>query len=307
MVNSVSDRVRNKFYVDQYMITSPNYNKENSKILTVGDIHYHENVNKEIYEMLLYYVITTKPDYIVMPGDFIETSGFLNDLKEREYFEYFLRTLAEICPVIMTPGNHEIANFDTKRDRSDTMKVIKYFESLNKYKNIYFLNNEQTKIKDMMFLGFNPRLDYYFKYGTEEGNQMVMEDYLKSGLKMNKDDYNILVSHINPDNYTDIPKTDLVIAGHWHDGYLIKKLDRFFEDTNKGLFITPFIPPHKGLVCRGMHDFGRGYLFVTQGFRKTTADIKLFNFFDKFTANDVEEIIIQKSEDGTKSKVKVRK
>ena len=273
MKYDIDDRIKNKFYVDEYMITSP-YKNEESKILTVGDIHYHENVDKQIFEMLLYHVINSKPSYIVIPGDLIETSRFLNMPKEREYFEYIIKTMSEICPVIITPGNHEIANFDTKLDRSDTDHILRYFNSLNKYKNVYFLNNEQVKINDTMFLGFNPRLDYYFKYRTEQGNEMVMEDYLKSGLKMNQNNYNVLVSHINPDNYDDVEKTDLVIAGHWHDGYLIKKLDKYFEETNKGIFMTPFVAPHKGLVCRGMHDFGRGYLFVTQGFRKTTADIK---------------------------------
>lgn len=308
MKEVINSKIKNKFYVDQYMIKSPYYKNEDSKILIVGDIHYHENVDKEIFEMLLYHVVNSKPNYVVVPGDLIETSRFLNIPREREYFEYIIKTIGEICPVIITPGNHEIANFDTKLDRSDTEHIIKYFDGLNKYNNIYFLNNEQVKINNIMFLGFNPRLDYYFKYGKEEGKEIVMEDYLKSGLKMNQNDYNVLISHINPDNYDDIEKTDLAISGHWHDGYLIKKLDKYFEDTNKGIFISPlFVAPNKGLICRGMHDFGRGYLFVTQGFRKATADIKLFNIFEKFTANDVEELIIKKSEDETKSKTRIRK
>ena len=41
-----------------------------------------------------------------------------------------------------------------------------------------------------------------------------------------------------------------------------------------------------------MHDFGGGYLFVSQGYRKWTADISLFNAFEKITANDIENITI---------------
>lgn len=98
---------------------------------------------------------------------------------------------------------------------------------------------------------------------------------------------------IPPEDFIDLDKTDLVIAGHWHDGYLPKKLDRFLGNTNTGLFFTPFRKPFPGIVCRGVHDFGRGYLFITQGFRKWTADIKLFNIFEKITANDVEKLIIK--------------
>ena len=45
-----------------------------------------------------------------------------------------------------------------------------------------------------------------------------------------------------------------------------------------------------------MLDFGRGYIFISQGFRKWTADIGLFNAFEKFTANDVEKLIISNPE-----------
>ena len=62
-----------------------------------------------------------------------------------------------------------------------------------------------------------------------------------------------------------------------------------------GLFFTPLIKPVPGIVCRGVHDFGRGYLLVTQGFRKWTADVKIFNAFEKITANDVEKLIIKNS------------
>ena len=86
--------------------------------------------------------------------------------------------------------------------------------------------------------------------------------------------------------------TDLVITGHFHDGYLPKKLDKLLGDTNAGLFFTPLVAPYPGILCRGVHDFGRGYLFISQGYRKWTADIPLFNAFEKITANDVERLII---------------
>ena len=81
-----------------------------------------------------------------------------------------------------------------------------------------------------------------------------------------------------------------------HDGYLPKCLDNLFKNSNIGLFFTPFALPIPGMICRGIHDFGRGYLFVSQGFRKITADIALFNTLDKITANDVEQLIITNSD-----------
>lgn len=70
-----------------------------------------------------------------------------------------------------------------------------------------------------------------------------------------------------------------------------KCLDKYFENTNCGFFITPFINPFVG------GDFGRGYLFVSQGFRKYTSDNLLFNFFETFTANDLEKIVLDTNTD----------
>lgn len=292
----ISSRTKKKFFEEKHVLESSYYKSDNDlNIVTVGDLHYHEHVDKQIFKMLLCHIIETNPDFIVIPGDLIETRGFLNSAKEKEFFEDLIREMGEVAPVIMVPGNHEIANFDTKFNRNDSNDTIKYMESLNKFKNIYFLNNESVKFDNAVFLGFNPRLEYYFKYGSDEGKEIIQEDYLKSGLRMADCNYNILLSHITPEVFQDMKKTDLVISGHWHDGYLPKKFDKFLGDTNVGLFFTPLVAPVPGIVCRGVHDFGRGYLFITQGFRKWTADIKLFNAFEKITANDVEKLTIKKS------------
>ena len=298
-----------KFFCDEELIVSNYYKKDMpSEILVASDIHYHSNVDKELYKLLVKYAAETKPDFILMPGDLIETINFIDNVKERDFFESIIRGLAEIAPVIIVPGNHEIGNFDidkcVNRDYSNNTRALRYLDSLNRIKNVYFLNNEQTKIKDVMFLGFNPRLATYLKKDSPETNEMFMEDYIRSGLKMAEADYNLLSVH-NPipffnktvkESISDFKFSDLVVSGHLHDGYLPKNLDKYLGKTNAGLFFTPLVAPIPGIVCRGVHDFGRGYIFISQGFRKWTADIGLFNAFEKFTANDVEKLIISNPE-----------
>lgn len=299
-----SEKNINKFYCDTKLIESYYYKKDKETSLVVAsDIHYHSNVDKDIYKLLVKYVRETKPDFVLMPGDLIETNSFLYDLKEKEFFESIIKYMAEVAPVIIVPGNHEIAKFEigNYKDRKYAFNIeaLKYFETLNRFNNVYFLNNEQTKIKDIMFLGFNPRLATYLKYKDKVTNDMYMEDFIKSGLKMAESDYNILLTHNSlpliskeSDKFEGFNNIDLVVSGHWHDGYLPKKLDRILGNTGAGLFFTPLISPIPGIMCRGVHDFGRGYIFISQGFRKWTADIELFNAFEKFTANDVEKLII---------------
>ena len=298
----------NKFFSETELIHSYYYKSDKeTNILVAGDIHYQPGVDKEIFKLLIKHTQETQPDFIVLPGDLIETIEFLDIKEEKEFFEYLIKSLAEICPVIIVPGNHEMGDFVAKnainRNYQYNVKAMKYFESLNKYKNVYFLNNEQTKIKDIMFLGFNPSLSTYLKRNDEKTNDIFIKDYIKSGLKMAEADYNILLTHSSMllennevvKSINDFKRTDLVVSGHWHDAYLPKFLDKYLGKTNAGLFLTPLIAPYPGIWCRGVHDFGRGYVFITQGFRKWTPDLFITNCFEKFTANDVEKLIISNS------------
>ena len=302
-------KVENKFYSTDYQITSPYFKSDiPEKIMVASDVHFQIRVSKDIFRMLVRYAEEVNPDIIVMPGDQIEIIDFIDDSENKEFFESIIRRLSEIAPVVMIPGNHEIKNFSKENfknrlneDDTINLKALRYFDSLNKIKNVYFLNNEQVTLKGATFLGFSPRLSSYQKMNDKKVEEEFVEDYIKSGLKMLADSYNILLTH-SPlqissngvfNSITDFKElTDLVITGHFHDGYLPKKLDKLLGNTNAGLFFTPLVAPYPGILCRGVHDFGRGYLFISQGFRKWTADIPLFNAFEKITANDVEKLIL---------------
>ena len=305
---------KKKFYETEYKISTPYFKSDfPEKIMVASDVHYQPSVSRDLFRMLVRYAQESNPDFIVMPGDQIETIDFIDNTNNREFFESIIKELAEIAPVIMIPGNHEIKDFSPKnfRNRLDTnnndvnTKAIHYFDSLNKINNVYFLNNEQTTINGATFLGFNPRLSSYQKMNDKRIEEEFIEDYIKSGLKMAEDAYNILLNHsplqITSDGVFNAIRdlnnvTDLVISGHFHDGYLPKILDKPLGKTNAGLFFTPLVAPYPGVICRGVHDFGRGYLFVSQGYRKWTADMAIFNDFEKITSNDVESIILSNGE-----------
>lgn len=202
MENKFKESNNQKLYLENHIISSQYfYDKVIKKILVVSDIHYHPNVDKEILKLLVEYCRKSVPDIIVMPGDQIETIDFIDDINEKCFFEKMILDMSEIAPVIMIPGNHEIGYFGKQKffekinseGRRENSKAIKYFESLNRFNNVYFLNNEQISIKGMNFLGFNPRLETYLKIKDLKINEIFIEDYIKSGLKMMKEDYNILL------------------------------------------------------------------------------------------------------------------
>lgn len=300
-LEGIKDRNKNKFFEEEYEISSSYLPFDERSMAIFSDIHFHPHVDKEIYELLITYTETTKPDFILMPGDQAETNGFIDIKKERAYFEYIIRSLANICPIIMVPGNHEIHNLEIKtyfrKSSKENIKGLNYFDSLNRINNVYFLNNEQININGINFIGFSPSIETYLGR-----NQRVVDkflnDYVSAGFTVNEDDYNVLLVHnslpltIN-DTYksiSDFKKTDLVAAGHWHDGYLPKFMDNRIKDYKKGVFMYPWLSPFNGVICRGIHDFERGKLIVSQGFRTWNADMLLFNLFEKKCANDVEKL-----------------
>lgn len=295
----IKTRNKNKFYEEKIILPSVFYTSTMKTIAVYSDIHYHKNIDKEVILLLILYAQMIKPDYIIMPGDMVDNSKFLNNFQDKKYFEYFIKALSEISKVIMIPGNHETHDMiSVSWLFSDNLtQTIKYFESLNRLKNVYFLDNSQIRIDNINFISYTPPHSTYYSKSKRTIDKF-MNGYIKSGLTMDDDKYNILLTH-NPipltisNEYKKIDdfnnSTDLVISGHLHNGYLPRFMYEKYKNTNMGLFFAPFINPLNGFICRGIHNFGnRGKLFVSKGYKKWASDLILFNFFEKFTSNDVE-------------------
>ena len=61
------------------------------------------------------YVRETNQDFVLMPGDQIETINFIDSIKEREFFESIIKSMAEVTLVIIIPGNLEIGDFQPNK------------------------------------------------------------------------------------------------------------------------------------------------------------------------------------------------
>lgn len=308
-LKNISDKNKNKFYEEKYLISSPYYNNSDKRLLIVSDIHDQKNVSKEIFKLIYRYAKIYKPDYVIFPGDIFENDSIIDDKKEISFFVSLITSLAQVSKVIIIPGNHDIHNLNIKtlffKNSKESNKIINFLESLNKIKNVYFLNNEQINLDGINFLSFCPSYKTYELGISKKAVELFMNEYINSSLKMNENEYNILLSHnplpfVTSDEYKKIDdfnyKTDLIISGHLHGGYIPKFMYNKLKSTNVGLFFYPLAFPYPGLPCRGVYDVGRGKLFISKGYRKWTANIPIFNLFEKFTANDVEELTLTHEE-----------
>lgn len=75
-----------KLYNDEYSIKLPTYKGDSTTIVVASDIHFHEHIDKNLYVSMIKYCAKVAPDYVIMPGDLIETFDFLNNSTERVLF-----------------------------------------------------------------------------------------------------------------------------------------------------------------------------------------------------------------------------
>ncbi|MBQ6135201.1 MAG: metallophosphoesterase [Bacilli bacterium] len=295
--------MKKKIYLEEEIIQSPHYpNEKNTDILVISDLHYHDNDDPTWYILLMDEIIKQNPDYIIMPGDIFDTN--LNSTKSKQFFERFIRCITEVCPVIAIAGNHDIASFDTKsffsRKYGKNEKALSYLRFLSTIPNFYYLDNEQLQLGDLFIYGLNPRYETYLKYRDRRTEDLFIEDYLKCNFHISEGNYNILLNH-SPhllcnervcQAISDFKLFDLGIAGHEHDGYLPKILDPYLKNTDVGLFFMPLVFPVPGAPCRGVREFGRGYLFISQGFAKWNSGI--CSIVNGITEHDIERVKIMK-------------
>ena len=285
----------NKFFIDNYMLTSPFYNNKSLKLLNLADFHFHKNVPREIYQILIQKIFELKPDFILMPGDIIENSNFLSDPSSMNYLISLFKELSFVSKIIIVLGNHEL------KYQKSLLDMLVWFKGLCNIPNIYFLENETLTIDNISFHGFSPSYDTYIKPKNLKIRDKYIKQFITSNFKINDDSYNILLTH-SPillfDPYVKkelepLQKMDLTVSGHLHDGYLPKCLDKYFSDKQIGIYCTPYMSPFTDIYPRGIHEYGRGYILVGQGFRKYTHDNFFFNFLEKHTANDIETITLE--------------
>ncbi len=303
--------IKNKLYETNYDIVIPSLKSDSSvRILNLADLHYQKSIKKSLFIQIIEYARETNPNIIVMPGDLIETIDFINDAYEKSFFEWFMITLSDIAPVIIVPGNHEVRDssrekfknrYIDSKDNKNEIAMSYFYELDKKVDNIHFLDNSSITIEGINFFGFNLPMESYVILNNREVGQKIIEEYHKCKFKMKKGKCNVLVAHspsylLNSDVFNSIPEfsdcVDLVITAHLHDGYMPKIFDKTLGKTNVGLFFTPYIPFYRGTVCRGVHEFGRGYLIILQGYRKWTADHPVMNTLEKVSVNDIENIIL---------------
>ena len=200
----------------------------NKRIVVLSDIHYYSRKNIKKLNKILSKTETFKPDFICMPGDIFDEKYIYDE----GLFCDWLEKLGNICPVIMSIGNHEL--YDNVYNDHRINKDV--YDKVRKVKNVYVLDNELVKIDGINFIGLSYTYEYYDVFN--EHNKDYLIKYINDKIDFNPKGYTVLLSHspielIKEEVFNNLKCSryvDLVVSGN-----ILKKVMRgygFFSPTH---------------------------------------------------------------------------
>ena len=255
-------------------IINSNKVKKDIKILQLSDIHYYnyKDVKKlnKIYDKVKKYDL----DYICITGDLIDSSLST----DKEYFIDWINKLKDICPVLISLGNHDIRSKD---DEYYSFYDNEYYDKLNDLDNVYLLNNNSKSLKDIYFYGYTQSFDYYYLNKKEDFKIMLKELDGFKVLNTNSNKFNILLMHSpicldNKEINNKLKCYDLILCGHMHNGVILPILDDIIK-SNRGL-----IAPRNALFpkyARGVVN-DKNITVISSGVTKLSNSAKILKYLN---------------------------
>ena len=267
----------NKIKEEKYVI---NTNKKlNKRICLISDIHHDIDFDNKLYDELLNRIKNLNPNYIVISGDVLDKGSVLDDINSKNLITNFIKSLGEITKTLIVMGNHDQRYSYTKFNKEYSLD---WFYSLNKFKNVYFLNNESVTFNNVDFIGYVPSVEWF----NSRHKDNFYKEFYRNPVKINKNNnYKIMLLHspysitkkINYENLPDImDNVNLILSGHMHNGALPEFLE--IRKNGRGL-VSPNQKPFPKYV-RGVHKIKDVTLVISRGITTFSHPklLKLFNF-----------------------------
>ncbi len=215
-------------------------------IKVFSDLHYSENFNISKLDIIEQNLVKTKTDYIIIPGDLIDTIKVLQNQDKYLILLNWLSKLSKKYKIFYTLGNHDFSykekgKWYLKKDNS-------YLEDLKKI-NIYLDNYEDN---NLIIRKIDLPYNYYFNVKKKEDKSVLLKelkDNMASLTNLPKNKLKIFVIHspiylIDNDILSYLKEFDLIISGHMHNGLVMP----FLPFLNYALGNRGLISPSKGLL-----------------------------------------------------------
>ena len=241
-----------KIEIAKYTISNEKIPKEfdNYTIVQISDLH-NKSFGKDNFK-LINEIDKINPEVIFITGDMVDG--------ENENFHValdLLKILTKKYKVYYITGNHEQKALIKKYKEN----YKEYFKELRNIDATY-LDNEKIQIKKgksyINLYGLTIPFKYYKYLFDEDKNTDLEENFMEKSLqKINRNEYNILLSH-TPFYFEDYEKwgADLILAGHVHGGII------------RLPFVGGLLSPNRHFFPKydlGRYDKNKSTMIVTKG------------------------------------------
>ncbi len=291
------------------MIHETNYKLYNSKIKKtkkmpiISDLHFSYKVSDDKLNYIMKYLVKVYPDYILIPGDIIDSVDMILNQNERKRLVTWIKELSQINKVIISLGSHDYTKKVYDKNGKFSWKYYynkDFFDEISNIDNVYLLDNLKYEDEDICILGYTQSLKSYCPYDKKSIFRNVPEDKklkleeinrLIDEEKISDNKLNIFMSHspiyLTEDEFKKSLKDfDYIISGHMHNGCVPPILYELWK-SNKGL-----IAPNKDLFPSNERNtlLKKDDKLLVNGplttFQECTGKMQLFNFlFPYYTSN----------------------
>lgn len=216
------------FHTTNYKIYNKNLLKD-LKIVIISDLHFSKLVTDKKLDLITSKIKKINPDYILIPGDIINSLDEIDDT-----FEYnrLLSWINNLGTTILSIGGHDFYKKNNSNWKyQDPDKLIKGINSLKK---AHILNNTKYEDEFIFITGYTQSIEYYNYPNNSptilhpiKENKDIMNKELKNLKKeigtIPKNKLSILLAHspvylLDKDIQKEIKDYNYYISGHMHNG-----------------------------------------------------------------------------------------
>ena len=224
---------------------------EGLKIIQISDIHSGSFLFKEPVERSIEIINAEKPDIVFFTGDLVNSLA-----SEMEPFVEMFSKIQAPLGVYSILGNHDYGDYHQWSNPADKAKNFEDLKAMHKKLGWDLLLNEHRQI--------NIKGTFFNVIGVENYSASARfpkyGDLVKSTSGMQKDTFNVLLSH-DPSHWDDqvnkdYPEIDLTLSGHTHGFQFGVEIPGYWKWSP-----IQYVYPQ----WAGLYDKGDQYLYVNRG------------------------------------------
>ncbi len=214
------------------------YNEHVKKDLVFSvdsDLHFSYMVKDKKLLLIANKIAKISPSYILMPGDLIDSTEVVRDLKEQKRLLNWLKDIATIAPVLISLGSHDYYGGKDNNWRYEFNQEL--FDEINNINNVTVLDNTSFIDNNVFITGITQSFKYYHNETKKEDKNLLITE-LQQNLPSNipNDKLNILLIHspvymLDSDILKMVENYDLIVCGHMHNGCVLPIMYELWPST----------------------------------------------------------------------------